>query len=292
MLARVRLAAIVFVPIIGTVFVLREERNVSASLQLFGGALPMIFIICLAATVPHGLPPASARYAAGIYVVLTVLFFPKVIAICRSVDPTLDEAVRATVDCTWMVGNAWLAWYIWHQRQVTASFWIGLRINLCVGNCVRLAAVLLLRVLMHGPDETVFPPGHLDFASAIHFNLGCLALAAVGLSPPCRHRLSNWTRAGQLDLAAIPGGLQSAAEEDADDDEPTDAPGSVPLGLNQADRLRPPTSVLSFNTYSDVSTLKSDDPHDFGSGRPLNALHAVDTQQLHKRFRQNLSSYS
>ena len=248
MLARIRLAAILFVPTFGILTLLRDQYSASAAYQIQAGIIPFILATWVAACMPHGLPPTGTGYVVAVFAGLIALDAQKVLAVWHSPEPALEELARAAVAAIWMAGNAWLVQYLWRWRLAKASFWIGLRINLCVGNGARLAVVLLLRAVHPEPRAMLYLPGHLDFVSAVLFNVGCLAFAVVGLSPRCRKLLSERAQTAYLDLAVLPSGLQSedkerpadaqsASEEQEQEQEPVpaaDVPSSLPLDLNQA----------------------------------------------------------
>ena len=271
--ARTYYALFLVLPSCALMMAVRLMPDRGVALQLAVSALPTLCILGTATALPKAIPPASAKYAAMLFVLFSALDASTAVTTMTSGHyPTIAGRARGLVSWSWVAANLCLAFDVWRRRG--ARFWAGLRLTLTVGNGLRLVCCLYLNAV--GASNTSFPPGNLSFESAVRYNCGCVALATVGLSPWCRRFLSEWMGSARVVLslgnvqlpverAHPPIGAASTPEDEA-------GVGGA-AGAEQAEDDGGPagdgSSFKSWCTLSEASTTRVDN-EGFAFG-PLNS---------------------
>ena len=170
-----------------------------AFLQLAPGHALVGMVLILAAVMPQRLPPFLTRRTVALAVLITVMNVLQAASTWRQSEgeEMPVRLMRATCAGTFVLTSTSFA--VHTARSRGTRFWLDLRTWLMAGNGVRLVVVLMLRTREVASHS--YPPGSLSFERALLYNTGCLLLAVMVLSPPCRQWMSDWAGSSLTVLA-------------------------------------------------------------------------------------------
>ena len=161
------------------------------SLHLVAVTLPYILAIAIAAALPKRLPAASSRYAAALLSFMVASDARYALDASRHEEPDTNIYwVRVLVPASFALAVACLVVDLLLTEG--RRWWAGIRFVLTVCCSFRLSAILVLHRL--GVRGHGFPPGRLSLATALWYNIFCLFIAIVILSPSARYKLSEARR--------------------------------------------------------------------------------------------------
>lgn len=187
LVGRSRLVFVMFIPVVSLYSFTRALHI--PSLHLVAVTLPYILAIAIAAALPKRLPAASSRYAAAILSFMVASDARYALHASRHEEPyTKLYWVRVLVPASFALAVACLVVDLLLTEG--RRWWAGIRCVLTVCCSFRLGAILVLHRL--GVRGQGFPPGRLSLATALWYNIFCLFIAIVVLSPSARYKLSEF----------------------------------------------------------------------------------------------------
>ena len=187
-----------------------SSTSVSAAhriLQIVTVTLPYALTVLIAACLPEGVPGGmslrSSAYVALLICVPAACDMKYAYDALHFVEyPIHVRMVRSLVSATYALGSALLALDMLRSRAKRS--WASCRVFITACGSVRLGAILMLWAL--GAPADCYPPGRSSFGFALLFSILCVALGTIGLAPPWRKGLSEWTGLSRvtLTLAEVP----------------------------------------------------------------------------------------
>ena len=220
--ARSSLIAIFFTPV-SVIYLLVQitgkdsQSAAHSSLQTMAATLPYASIVLIAAVLPEGVPRRLSLTSSGhMALLMCVMMVSDIVhaydTLASFVEyPAHIRIIRALVSATNALCYALMA--LDTLRHRAKRWWASCRVTITACSSVRLGAVLTLRAL--GAHATCYPPGHSSFGFALLFSILCVASGTIGLAPPWRRRLSEWTGLSRVtltlaELPHLPGGQREA----------------------------------------------------------------------------------